>query len=465
MIRTFKIRDVPTLVHNGGSSSNRRARRLCVYAIQKALEAIDPSNCLTACIKVDHDRIIVRNLSVSISDFSHVNIIAVGKASVPMMDTTLGLIDEDNVSGILVAPKGEKIPRFDSRIEIFQAGHPLPDEEGFRAARRVMAMLDTMRSNDLLLCLISGGASALLPAPVDSITLQDKRRLTEELIRTRATIHEINTVRRHISALKGGRMVERCAASSIISFIISDVAGNTLHDIASGLTAPDPTTYRDAVQVLRKYDIWGKIPRNVKRYLLRGLAGKIPETPKPTSPIFDRVHNFIIADNRYACVAAKNALQARNVPTKILTSQADMEAKSLGKLLASIGVSSKIFREPIRDTGAIIVGGETTVNVVGNGQGGRNQHTALSALIDIDGQIGLAIAAFGTDGIDGNSPAAGAIVDGNSSKRARRRGMNPQQFIARSDSFHFFKRLNDNIITGRTGTNVGDIYITVKVGE
>src|SRR5208282_4846143 len=185
MIRTFTIRDVPRLIRNGGSPSNQRARRLCVYAIQKALEAIDPSNCLTACLKLDHDRIIVRNLSISISDFSHVNIIAVGKASVPMMDATLGLLDKDKMSGILVAPKGEKkMPRFDSRVEVFQAGHPLPDEEGFRAARRVMAMLDTMRSNDLLLCLISGGASALLPAPIDSITLLDKRRLTEELIRT-----------------------------------------------------------------------------------------------------------------------------------------------------------------------------------------------------------------------------------------------------------------------------------------
>ena len=465
MIRNFTIKDSPRLIRNGGSPSNQRARRLCVHAIQRALEAIDPSNCLTACLRLDHERIIIRNLAIPISDFSHINIIAVGKASVPMMDTTLRLLNKHNVSGILVAPKGEKMPRFDSRVEIFQAGHPLPDEDGFRAARRVIAMLGTMTPSDLLLCLISGGASALLPAPADSITLQDKRRLTEQLIRTRATIHEINTVRRHISALKGGRLVEKCAASSIISFLISDVAGNTLHDIASGLTAPDPTTYSDAVQVLRKYNIWGKIPRNVKQYLQRGLAGKIHETPKPTSPIFDRVHNFIVADNRYACVAAKNALEMRKVRTKILTSQADMEAKSLGKLLASIGVSSKMFREPIRGSGAMIVGGETTVDVTGNGQGGRNQHTALSALIDIDGQSGLAIAAFGTDGIDGNSPAAGAIVDGNSGKRARRRGVDPQKFIARSDSFHFFKKLNDNIFTGRTGTNVGDIYITVKVDK
>jgi glycerate-2-kinase len=322
-----------------------------------------------------------------------------------------------------------------------------------------------MTSNDLLICLISGGASALLPAPIEPITLQDKRRLTEQLIRTRATIHEINTVRRHISALKGGRLVEKCVASSIISFIISDVAGNTLHDIASGLTAPDPTTYGDAVQVLRKYDIWGKIPRTVRQHLERGLAGKICDTPKPASPIFDRVHNFIIADNRYACVAAKTALQVRRIPTKVLTSQADMEAKSLGKLLASIGISSKTFREPIRNAGAIIVGGETTVNVTGNGKGGRNQHTALCALQDLAGQDGLAIAAFGTDGIDGNSTAAGAIVDGNSSRRAKRIGIDPQEFLARSDSFHFFRRLNDNIITGRTGTNVGDIYITVKVGK
>jgi len=465
MIRSFKIRDGPRLIRNGGSSSNQKARRLCVYAIEKALEAIDPSNCLAACLKIDQGRLIARDFSMSLSDFSSINVIAVGKASVPMMDTALKLLNQQKVSGILVAPKGEKTPRFDSRVEIFHAGHPLPDEEGFRAGRHIVAMLSSMRSSELLICLISGGASALLPAPTDSIALEDKRRLTEQLIRTRATIHEINTVRRHISDLKGGRLVEKCAASSIVSFIISDVAGNTLHDIASGLTAPDPTTYGDAVQVLRKYDIWAKIPHAVKQHLQRGLAGKIRETPKPTSPIFDRVHNFIIADNRYACVAAKDALQYRNVPTKVLTSQADMEARSLGKLLASIGVSSKTFREPIRNSGAIIVGGETTVNVTGNGQGGRNQHTALSALLDIDGQSGLAIIAFGTDGVDGNSPAAGAIVDGNSGKRARRSGVDPQDFIDRSDSFHLFKKLKDNIFTGRTGTNVGDVYIIIKVDK
>jgi len=458
----FRIRNVPRLIQNGGSVSNQKARRLCIHALQQALVAIDPSNCLKASFRVSHGCFILRGLSIPTARISHINIIAVGKASVPMMRTAMELLDQRSVSGILVAPKGERLPRFDNRVDVFQASHPLPDEEGFRASRHVLNMLDKMKTNELLVCLISGGASALLPAPANSITLQDKRRLTEQLIRTRATIHEINTVRRHISALKGGRLVERCRAP-ILAFLISDVAGNTLHDIASGLTAPDPSTYRDAVQILQKYNIWGMIPHNVKRHLERGLTGLIDETPKPASPIFNRVHNFIIADNRYACVAAKKALQERNISTKILTSQADLEARSLGKLMASIGVASKVFHEPIRSSGAIIAGGETTVDVVGNGRGGRNQHTALCAVTDLNGRDGLAMAAFGTDGIDGNSVAAGAIVDGNSARRARNRHIDPQQFIARNDSFNFFRKLNDNIVTGRTGTNVGDLYILVKV--
>jgi glycerate-2-kinase len=380
-----------------------------------------------------------------------------------MMTAALKILRGCNVSGILIAPKGQKMKRLDDRVKVFLTGHPLPDSEGYRAGRHVLSALEKMREDEVLICLISGGASALLPAPVDSVSLADKRRLTEQLIRSRATIHEINTVRRHISALKGGRLAEKCACSTIISLIMSDVAGNPLQDIASGLTAPDPTYYRDAVQILRKHMLWARAPTIVKRHLKRGMAGKIPETPKPRSRIFKRVHNLVIMDNRHACNAAKNALQRKGLSTRILTSETDMDAYSLGKLLASIGTSSKSFREPINGSGAIIVGGETTVEVRGNGIGGRNQNTVLSALRDLEGADGLAIAAFGTDGVDGNSQAAGAIADGNSALRAHSKGLDPQLFLERNDSFNFFRKLNDNIVTGRTGTNVGDLYLLVSV--
>jgi glycerate-2-kinase len=301
----------------------------------------------------------------------------------------------------------------------------------------------------------------MLPAPPDSIPLEDKRSVTQQLVRSRATIHEINTVRRHLSKLKGGMLVERCWASMILSFIISDVPDNTLQDIASGPTAPDPTTFRDAVGVLRKYGLWDSTPRSVRLHLELGLKGKIPETPKPSNPIFRRVHNFIIADNGTACKAARDALEARQTHTRILTSSADMEAKSMGSLLGSIAKDKRRFARPVSGRSAIILGGETTVEVRGRGVGGRNQETVLSAVERIADLDGVAIAAFGTDGIDGSSAAAGAIADGNTSRRASKKYLEPAAFLASNNSYHFFKRLNDNIFTGRTGTNVGDLYLLV----
>lgn len=390
-------------------------------------------------------------------------LLAVGKASAPMMKAAVDILKGFPVYGIVVAPKSDEVVTFDSRIEVFRAGHPIPDRDGLEASQRVIAVLNKMHEDELMLCLISGGASAMLPAPSGSVSLVEKISVTEQLVKSKATIHEINTVRRHLSELKGGRLVELCPASIILSFIISDVPGDCLPDIASGLTVEDPTSYKDAMEVLKMHGLWNDVSQRVKYHLAKGLRGEIPDTPKPGNPGFQKVHNIIIANNRTACAAAKKALKANRVPSMILTSLAEMEASSMGKLLASTAIECKQREEPVPYSEAVILGGETTVQVKGDGIGGRNQETVLSAVEQIANLKGTVVAALGTDGIDGNSPAAGAIADGNTAQRANRKRITSQNFLATNDSYRFFRQLNDSLVTGRTGTNVADLYLMLSL--
>jgi glycerate-2-kinase len=283
--------------------------------------------------------------------------------------------------------------------------------------------------------------------------------VTELLVKSRTSIHEINTVRKHLSKLKGGWLAKICRASTILSLIISDVPRNRLADIASGATVEDPTTYNDAVEILKAHNLWNHVSENIRNHLTKGLMGEIPETPKPGDPAFQRVHNVIIADNRTACEAVKKALGADRIQSTILTSCAEMEAKSMGRLLASVARDHTRHGNVVLRSGAVIIGGETTVQVKGEGIGGRNQETALSAVEPIADLDGCVITTLGTDGIDGNSKAAGAVTDGRTAQRAELRGMNSRDFLSRNDSYHFFRKLSDNLITGPTGTNVGDLYL------
>lgn len=257
-------------------------------------------------------------------------------------------------------------------------------------------------------------------------------------------------------------MVGKCRAGRIISLIISDVPGNSLSDIGSGLTAPDPTTFQDAIDVLRRFDLWNSAPPTVKNHLGRGSLGRIPDTPKPGDQEFRKVHNVIIADSSTACEAAREVLNRRRVATRILTSSVNAGAGGVGKVLASVAIESQAFGRPIKRSGALVLGGESTVDVRGRGKGGRNQEVALAALEGIAGLKGTAIATLGTDGIDGNSPAAGAVIDGQSMGHAIKLGLLPRRFLARNDSYTFFRRLGDSVFTGPTGTNVGDIYLLIR---
>ena len=424
------------------------------------MRAIDPTNAVQRWLRIERGRLQIGDVQAAFH--SKIRVIAVGKASSPMLTTALNILGKRVLSGILVTPRNSSQKSMDKRIVIFRSSHPVPDEEGIRASRHVLASIEQMQANELLLCLISGGASAMLPAPTADITLEDKRTVTQQLIQSRASIHQINTVRRHLSELKGGRLVQRCNAGTIISLIISDVSGNVLSDIASGLTAPDPTTFRNAINVLKEFNLWNSAPQGVRNHLQQGLTGNIPETPKPGNRLFRKVHNFVVADNRTACEAARRALQKKHIPTTIMTSSVDMEARSLGKMLASVARDSEQFGQPLKLPSALICGGETTVEVKGIGRGGRNQETALSTVERIEGLNGVAIAALGTDGVDGNSPAAGAVVGPHSIVRAKRLRLRVRDFAERNDSYNFFRKLNDNIVTGPTGTNVGDLYLLIR---
>ncbi len=450
------------LIRNGGVAPNKVARRLALDALEGALAAIDPYECLLEKVKVKAGQIRCEGYSVPLHGVKRILVLAVGKAAVPMMKAALELLKGYRANGILVAPKGVSVGSFQSRIEVFRSGHPVPDINGLRASRQVIRSVAAMREDELLLCLISGGASAMLPAPAVGISLNDKRSATEQLVRSRATIHEINTVRRHISRLKGGQLARLSGTPKILSLIISDVPGNNLPDIGSGLTVGDPTTFKDAVEILKKHELFNKLPKSVVNRLTKGMHGKIPETPKPGDHVFRKVRNIIIADNGTACKAAKRILEAKGIHTRLLTSAAETEARNMGILMASIATANKLHKESAERTSATIIGGETTVDVKGKGIGGRNQEAALSAIEGISGLKGTVIAALGTDGIDGNSKAAGALADGLSEQRANEKETDAENFLRRNDSYKFFRKLKDNLVIGPTGTNVGDLYLVVS---
>lgn len=402
------------------------------------------------------------NISLPLSRFRKILLLGVGKASAPMMTAATDILRNFPLHGILILPKNQIIQSLDRRVHVFRAGHPIPDRDGLKAAQFVATALRNMTGDELLLCLISGGTSAMLPSPPVGVRLLDESSLTDRLLKSEASIHAINTVRRHISTLRGGQLVETCQASAILSFIISDVPRNYLPDIASGLTVEDPTTYGDAIQVLRFHGLWDDAPQRIKNHLSRGFRGLIPDTPKPGTRSFQRVHNVIIADNSTACKGARDALNANQVRASVLTSSAEIEAKQLGKFLATMAYERISGRGRHRSE-AIIIGGETTVRVKGGGVGGRNQETVLWGAEGITNLERVVIAALGTDGVDGNSNAAGALADGGTTERAKKKRLDPKRFLVRNDSYRFFRGLNDNLVTGPTGTNVGDIYLMLSL--
>jgi glycerate-2-kinase len=314
---------------------------------------------------------------------------------------------------------------------------------------------------DLVICLLSGGASALMPMPLEGLGVRDMRETTRHLLRSGASIREVNIVRKHLSGLKGGRLAQRLYPATILSLIISDVVADDVGSIASGPTSPDESTFADARRVLERYDLKNRVPPNVWRIIERGTEGAVTDTPKPGSKIFKRVHNLVVGNNRDCCEAAANSLRKQGYRTIILSTKLEGEARQVGLVLARILLDLDSTRFSFARPLAIVAGGETTVTVKGPGLGGRNQELVLSAALEIQGLESVALGSMDTDGIDGSTPVAGAIADGNTIKQGLRRGLDGRASLERNDSYNFFRKLKGLIITGRTGSNVNDLVVAV----
>ncbi len=355
------------------------------------------------------------------------------------------------LNGLVVTRYGHKLLTL--KIKVIEAGHPIPDKNGEQASREILTAVKMLKSDDLLLCLFSGGGSSLLSLPVDGISLQELREVTHQLLWCGARIQEINTVRKHLSSIRGGRLAAACKAP-ILALIISDVTGDEATHIASGPCSPDPTTFSDALAVLDHYNL--NVPSTVRKILHTGKVYAANETPKPGSIIFSRVENKVIASAYQSLLASANYFQELNIATLILgdtvTGESREIAKSYAALAREIHLHPKLLKAPI----ALLSGGETTVTIKGNGRGGRNSEFLLSLLIELASLKEIYALACDTDGLDGTENNAGALTTPDSLIRAKRLGLSAASFLTNNDAYTFFKQLNDLVITGPTYTNVND---------
>lgn len=431
-------------------------RLLLKKLIVRGLGAVDARAAVGRAIVRNGDELIIGRRRYDLCRYERVVVLGAGKATASMAQAVEQRLGSRLQGGFVVVKHGHVVPT--RRIVVAEAGHPVPDRSGQRAAARLCAMATELGRRDLLIVLLSGGASSLLPAPVTGITLADKQRVTQELLRCGASIREINTVRKHLSRIKGGRLAELTKAT-IVTLILSDVLGDDLSAIASGPTVPDPTTYHEAVAILKRYRIWRPVPQRVRRHLDRGCQGLASETPKPGSSLFRRVHHHIVGNNATAVMAVTCAAREAGLKTLVhrstLTGEARDEGQRFGVLAKNILRAGKPLQRPC----CMVAGGETTVTVTGKGAGGRAQEFAAAAALEIAGLAKVWVVAIGTDGTDGPTDAAGAVIDGHTVARAKRLSVDLKGALQRHNTYPALKRLDQLIVTGPTGTNVNDLYL------
>jgi len=457
------IRNSSELVWNAKSTVDREARKFALNALEASIRAVDPKTIVESKVKMKGGGLTIDCLKLSLRRFRRVTVIGGGKASGAMAEALERILSGRISGGLVNVLEGTKSNFRTDRIEIHEANHPVPGEKSIAGTERMLELLTGLSDDDLVLCLISGGGSAMMCCPATGVSLRGKQDVTRSLLRSGATIQEINTVRKHLSKVKGGWLAKRACPSTIVSLIMSDVVGDPLDAIASGPTAPDPTTYLDAVNVLKKYDLWRESPSSIRKRFIKGCKGMIPETPKHDDESFKKVFNVILGNNRLACQSAQHALRKFSLKTLHLTSSLEGEAREAGSVLASIIEEINTTGRPISRPAALIAGGETTVTVRGPGKGGRNQELVLSMVEKIAGIRGIAVASVGTDGVDGPTDAAGAIVDSETLSRAVKMKLSPTKFLLGNNSYEFFSKMKDLIITGPTGTNVNDLFVAVLV--
>jgi hydroxypyruvate reductase len=418
-----------------------------------ALKAANPAEAVARHVRLRRGTLSVDGRRYRLDSFRKIHMIGAGKASAPMAAAIERLLGRRIHTGLINVKYGETTRL--RRVQLNACGHPMPDSNGVAGAERIAQIARDAAEDDLLICLISGGASALLPLPLPPITLAEEQETTRLLLHCGANIHEFNCVRKHISQLKGGQLARLAFPARMVTLILSDVIGDDLDVIGSGPTVPDRTTCADARAVLTKYGLLEAVPRQVRQLL----TGAAPETPKPSDPVFERVQNVMVGSNRQAVDAAAKQARQLGFHTIVLSTFVEGETRDVARVHAAIVKEILTSGRPVKRPACVISGGETTVTIRGTGLGGRNQEFALAAAIDIAGLENVVILSAGTDGSDGPTDAAGALADGATLTRAGRLGLNAAQFLANNDSYHFFEPLGDLIKTGPTGTNVMDVRV------
>jgi glycerate 2-kinase len=424
------------------------------------IDSADPEKLVQKAVSLDGQYLNILTQSIDLRAFQSIFIFGLGKAAVPMASAIIRIIGDHSIAGLIITKDGYDRQDYSLPLEFikaYTAGHPIPDQRNINTTAEFLSLVNKFTTNNLVICLISGGGSSLMVKPAMGITLQDIQLITELLIACGATIDELNTIRKHLDKVKGGGLSRHIYPTTVVSLILSDVIGDNLDVIASGPTSPDPTTYQDAWKILNKYNLIDQVPKNVLSHLTSGIAGDIPDTLKPGDPIFQKTHNFIIGNNRQLVVDAVQIASNLGFDAHLLPFPLTGEASQVGHTIVYYAKSSLINnRFPYR-LACLIAGGETTVKVKGSGTGGRNQELVLGAVEHLSGEQPIMLVSLATDGGDGSTDAAGAIATNQTLSDGLAKGFSPADYLKRNDSYHYFDQLGDLIKIGPTMTNVNDL--------
>ncbi len=438
------------IVDNGKTPILKKIRKDILDVFSYAITSVNPYNSVKKVIQ--DNKIVINSRIFNISDFENVYLVAFGKASVGMSQAICDSIKIKE--GVVITNNKESFVK-DNNVSTYIGSHPIPNQKSIDATDKIISLMKKTKKNDLLIVLISGGGSSLLCKP--RIPLKDLQLTTDLILKSGLNIYEVNTIRKHLSFMKGGQLTSYTNCT-IIALIISDIIGDPLSFIASGPTYPDDTNFIDCKNILKRYNLYNNLPNSVKKIIDDGIKNKISDTIKKENFVFHKVNNFIIANNKIACNAAKKKAEKLGYKTIILTTQLTGESKDKGKFLIK---EVKRYSDTSKKL-MFISSGETTVTIKGNGKGGRNQEIVLNAIGELK-DSDILFASIGTDGIDGNSDAAGAIADRFSFEKALERNINLDKFLEDNNSYEFFKKIGDILYTGPTGTNVMDLQILVKI--
>jgi hydroxypyruvate reductase len=431
-----------------------------------ALAAVEPAAAVRRALQRQGETLIVRDQGYDLAAFRRLIVIGAGKAGAPMAQAVAEILGDHIDDGYVVVKYGHgpKPGQTIAPLRIVEAGHPTPDQPGLEAGAEVLRRAEGAGPNDLVICLLSGGGSALLEALPPGLTLADLQITTDSLLASGAAIREINTLRKRLSLVKGGQLARAIAPAACLTLVVSDVVGSPLEAIASGPTAPDPSTWADAWAVVERYHLAERLPAAVRQRLEAGRDGALPETPKPGDPIFAQGQIVIVADNAIAAEAARAEAERQGFQALVLTTSLEGEARQAAEFIVSLAGDVKTYHRPLAPPACLILGGETTVTLAdcaNPGRGGRNQELALAAALALAGCDGITVVSLGTDGSDGPTDAAGGMADGETAARGLALGLDASDHLRRHDAYPFLEAVGGLLRTGPTRTNVNDLVLAL----